>query len=46
MFLKTKEFQLAIALVLGIIVLLLPRPEGTKFKISNDSNQVLLQSIS
>ena len=46
MFLKTKEFQLAIALVLGIIVLLLPRPEGTKFKISNDSNQVLFQSIS
>jgi len=46
MFLKTKEFQLCLALALGIIVLLLPRPEGTKFKISNDNNQVLFQSIS
>ena len=46
MFLKTKEFQLCLALALGIIVLLLPRPEGTKFKISNDHNQVLFENIS
>ena len=46
MFFKSKGFQLCIAFALGIIVLLLPRPEGTKFKITGDTNQVLLQNVS
>lgn len=46
MFFKTRQFQLCLALALGIIVLLLPRPEGTKFKIVGDDNRLLLQSVS
>lgn len=46
MFFKTKQFQLGLAFALGIIVLLLPRPEGTKFKLSGDDNRLLLQNIS
>jgi sodium-dependent dicarboxylate transporter 2/3/5 len=46
MFLKTKTFQLCFAVVLGIVVLMLPRPEGTKFKITGDTTQLLLQSVS
>jgi len=46
MFLKSKEFQLCIAILLGIIVLLLPRPEGTKFKITGDENKLLFQEVS
>jgi len=46
MFLKTKTFQLCFAVVLGIVVIMLPRPEGTKFKITGDNNQLLLASIS
>ncbi|MCF8120578.1 MAG: DASS family sodium-coupled anion symporter [Deltaproteobacteria bacterium] len=43
MFFKSKGFQLCIAFALGVVVLLLPRPEGTKFKISGDPDQQLLQ---
>ena len=46
MFLKSKGFQLCLAFALGIIVLLLPRPEGTKFKITGDIDQKFLQQIS
>ena len=46
MFFKTRQFKLLLALALGIIVLLLPRPEGTKYKISGDDSQLLLQNIS
>jgi len=46
MFLKSKGFQLCLAFALGAIVLLLPRPEGTKFKITGDESQTLLQNIS
>ena len=46
MFFKTRQFQIGLALVIGIIVLLLPRPEGTKFKVTGDTNRVLLQNIS
>ena len=42
MFIKTKTFQLCFALALGIIVLLLPRPEGTKFKITGDDRPVII----
>ncbi len=46
MFFKTKQFQLGFALALGIIVLLLPRPEGTKFKITGDQGRFILQDVS
>jgi solute carrier family 13 (sodium-dependent dicarboxylate transporter), member 2/3/5 len=45
MLLKSKWFQLGAALSLGIIVLLLPRPEGTEFNIKGDGNHVFLQHI-
>jgi len=45
MFFKTNGFKLCIALALGVIVLLLPRPEGTKFKISGDTDHALFQSV-
>ncbi len=46
MFLKSKGFQLCLAFSLGVIVMLLPRPEGTRFKITGDINQEFLQQIS
>ena len=46
MFLKSKGFQLCLAFALGAIVLLLPRPEGTRFKITGDIDQTFLQQIS
>jgi len=36
MFFKSRWFQLCLAIALGVVVLLLPRPEGTKFKITGD----------
>jgi solute carrier family 13 (sodium-dependent dicarboxylate transporter), member 2/3/5 len=45
MFLKSKWFQLGVAVILCVVVLLLPRPEGTRFTIIGDGNQVLLQHI-
>ena len=45
MFFKTAGFQLCIAFVLGLIVLLLPRPEGTKFAITGDDSQAFFQHI-
>jgi len=36
MFFKSRWFQLCVAIALGIVVLLLPRPEGTKFKITGE----------
>ncbi len=44
--LKNKWFLLAVAVLLGIVVLLLPRPEGTRFKISGDVDQRLIPKIS
>jgi len=46
MFFKTKQFQLCFAVALGIIVFFLPRPEGTKFKITGDQGRLLLQNVS
>ncbi len=46
MFFKSTWFQLCLAFALGIIVLLLPRPEGTKFKITGDGGQEFFQHIS
>ena len=45
MFFKSTWFQLCLAFALGIVVLLLPRPEGTKFKITGDDGQKLFQHI-
>lgn len=45
MFFKNKWFQICIALSLGMIVFLLPRPEGTKFRITGDGQKQLLQHI-
>ncbi|MBW1799845.1 MAG: DASS family sodium-coupled anion symporter [Deltaproteobacteria bacterium] len=45
MILKNTWFQLCIALALGVIVLLLPRPEGTKFRITGDQDRSFLQHV-
>jgi sodium-dependent dicarboxylate transporter 2/3/5 len=45
MFYKSKWFQLVVAAVLCLVVLLLPRPEGTRFTIKGDDNHVFLQHI-
>ena len=45
MLLKSKWFQLCAAVVLCIVVLLLPRPEGTRFSISGDKEHVLWERI-
>ncbi|MEE4262597.1 MAG: DASS family sodium-coupled anion symporter [Desulfobacteraceae bacterium] len=45
MFLKSKWFQLGVAVVLCLVVLLLPRPEGTRFTIKGDANQIFMQHI-
>ena len=42
---KKKGIQLAVAFALGIIVLLLPRPEGKTFKISGSGADALLKQI-
>jgi len=45
MLLKSKWFQLGVAVVLCIVVLLLPRPEGTRFTIKGDGNHEFFQHI-
>ncbi|AOY59560.1 SLC13 family permease [Desulfococcus multivorans] len=42
MLLKKKGFQLCMAFVLGLIVMLLPRPEGERFKITGDEDHAVL----
>ena len=42
---KSKWFLLGVAIILGILVLALPRPEGTRFRISGDADQRLLSEI-
>ncbi len=46
MFFKSKGFQLSLAFLLGLVVLILPRPEGTKFKITGDDDRSFFQHIS
>ena len=43
---KPRSLQLCFALLLGAIILILPRPEGTKFKITGDVDQNFLKTIS
>ncbi|MCG8639017.1 MAG: DASS family sodium-coupled anion symporter [Desulfobacterales bacterium] len=45
MFYKTNGFKLCMAILLGIIVFLLPRPEGTKFKITGDIDNLLSKDV-
>jgi len=42
---KSRNFQLCIALLLGVVVMMLPRPEGTKFKISGDNGRMFYETI-
>ncbi len=44
MFYKTNGFKLCVALLIGVAVFLLPRPEGTQFRIKGDKAQILLQN--
>lgn len=44
MIFSKKEFQLGLAILLGIVVLLLPRPEGILFDITGDPDQILLNA--
>jgi sodium-dependent dicarboxylate transporter 2/3/5 len=46
MLLKNKYFMLLIGVMLGAAVLLLPRPEGTKFEIFGDLGQALAGMVS
>jgi sodium-dependent dicarboxylate transporter 2/3/5 len=41
MLLKSKWIQLGIAVAIGVAVMLLPRPEGTRFKVSGENIQAL-----
>ena len=45
MMFKNKLMQLCIALVLGLIVMLLPRPEGTKFEIIGDPEMRIFSEV-
>ena len=45
MFYKTNGFKLCAALLVGVVVFLLPRPEGTQFKITGDTGQILIQNV-
>jgi len=45
MFLKSKWFQLGVAVAICLVVLLLPRPEGIRFTIKGDGNHVFLGHI-
>ena len=42
---KSKWFMLGLAVLLGVVVLLLPRPEGTRFRILNDPDKALLAHL-
>ncbi len=45
MFYKTNGFKLCVALLIGVVVFLLPRPEGTQFKITGDTGRILVQDV-
>jgi solute carrier family 13 (sodium-dependent dicarboxylate transporter), member 2/3/5 len=45
MLLKSKWFQLGVAIALCVVVLLLPRPEGTRFTIKGEGTHILLRHI-
>ena len=45
MFFKSKMFLLVLAVVLGVVIAFLPRPEGTKFKVAGDSGRQLYSNL-
>ncbi|MBF0449953.1 MAG: DASS family sodium-coupled anion symporter [Candidatus Magnetomorum sp.] len=45
MIFKNKWFQLGIAIGLGLLIMALPRPEGTKFRIIGDTDKALYLSV-
>ena len=45
MLLKNKYLQLCIAVGIGLVVMLLPRPEGTKFEIIGDQDRTVLAQV-
>ncbi len=45
MFYKTNGFKLCVAVLIGVVVFLLPRPEGTRFKITGDPGRLLSQGV-
>ena len=44
--LKYRGFQLCMAFLLGVAVLILPRPDGTTFKIVGDNDRTFYQTVS
>lgn len=46
MFLKSKVFQISIALCVGIVIMLIPRPEGTQFQVIGDDAQKFYTHVS
>jgi sodium-dependent dicarboxylate transporter 2/3/5 len=42
---KSKWFMLGLAVLLGVVVLALPRPEGTRFKIIGDPDKALVEHL-
>jgi sodium-dependent dicarboxylate transporter 2/3/5 len=46
MILKSSGFKLAVAVLIGVIVFILPRPEGTKFKLSGTGADQLSGAVS
>ncbi|MEW5735833.1 MAG: DASS family sodium-coupled anion symporter [Thermodesulfobacteriota bacterium] len=46
MLFKSKGFLLSLAIAVGIVVALLPRPEGTRFSISGDPGKALYAGVS
>ena len=42
---KSKWFMLGLAVLLGVTVLFLPRPEGTRFRIVGDADRALLSHL-
>jgi sodium-dependent dicarboxylate transporter 2/3/5 len=46
MILKHRGFQLCMAILLGAAILVLPRPDGTTFKIVGDIDRSFFQTVS
>jgi len=45
-FIRSNTFKLCLGLLLGIVILALPRPEGNRFQITGDPDQTVVQSLS
>ena len=45
MFFKSKMFLLVLAVLIGAVIFMLPRPEGTKFKVTGDTGRQLYENL-